>query len=489
MDLKKRKIDFHSASGSPIPLPSEDSFTKAQNIFNDGHVQKSQDKKPFRPPFKRKHKKTLVSLANSGNFVFLVPQEAESFCFDSFGYSDAHQYLLETGALDISLEWTKNHYRWIVHKLHWMSMAFGEQCNNNGVFFTKTGVLKQLQYRYQKEIVQTQRSIVRKIVERDYPPQIRMCLRVVFIRGDLLELNDGWYSIHAKLDQVLVDAVQKKRICIGTKLLMQGISLSSVATDGVPVLDALKTKGLWLLLTANRTRIGKLHTKLGLHKLGPLKIGINGLSEKGGVVSRMYIRVDKIESIEYMETLKDGRKIFRTEKQEMQAEFDIRKGISDEELALMTDEDLLKYTRDVTPMCRVSCFCILSSLRTRITIWRPCEDLFFLVKPNGFYSVDNLAVSKYNDIQLSSTSKTLWKKLPTGTISGTIIKLSGSFISLIDEKEVVHCFKCPEMFNVGEFLQISNLVIYPLILWTKDTKFERTSGKLIFDADWDSFFE
>jgi len=64
----------------------------------------------------------------------------------------------------ISLEWIRNHFRWIVWKLASMEIRlpdqFAQQC------LTPLNVLDQLKYRYDREIDRCERSALKRIIEQ-----------------------------------------------------------------------------------------------------------------------------------------------------------------------------------------------------------------------------------------------------------------------------------------------------------------------------------
>lgn len=87
-----------------------------------------------------------------------------------------------------------------------------------------------MKHRYEREIDAVQRSAIRRIVERDDASAKRMVLFVSRISKEKpeysLELSDGWYSIRTPdLDSVLSDAINRGKIVVGTKLMIQGAEL------------------------------------------------------------------------------------------------------------------------------------------------------------------------------------------------------------------------------------------------------------------------
>lgn len=110
-------------------------------------------------------------------------------------------------------------------------------------------MLAQLKYRYDREIDKVQRSAIRRIVERDDSSAKRMILFVsrIMEHGLLytLELCDGWYAIRtSSLDTILANAINQRKICVGTKLIIQGAELVGIEEGCSPLEVRIITKCL-----------------------------------------------------------------------------------------------------------------------------------------------------------------------------------------------------------------------------------------------------
>lgn len=97
-----------------------------------------------------------------------------------------------------------------------------------------------MKYRYDREIDKVQRSAIRRIVERDDAAAKRMVLFVSRIMEQSLEysleLSDGWYAVRTHtLDAVLSNAISKKKIVVGTKLVIQGAELIGIEEGYSPL--------------------------------------------------------------------------------------------------------------------------------------------------------------------------------------------------------------------------------------------------------------
>lgn len=141
-------------------------------------------------------------------------------------------------------KWIENHFKWSVTKLAGMECSFPTQFAGN--VLTLENLMLQLKYRYDREVDQAQRSAIRKICEMDDTPAKRMILFVA--SSSEVELSDGWYSLLSTLDQEMTRFVERGKIKVGTKLVIQDASI--VGLDGgcypldVSLLIVLKHKNL-----------------------------------------------------------------------------------------------------------------------------------------------------------------------------------------------------------------------------------------------------
>ncbi len=165
----------------------------------------------------------------------------------------------------LSEKWIQNHYRLIVWKLASLERSFPLELG--GRYLSYGRVLCQLKSRYLREYEKAERSILKKMLERDDAASRFMILCVcsteidgmviaqffrnafpfmisVFIffcclcsdSGARLRLTDGWYTISASLDSHLCQLVREGKIFIGIKLRIFGASLSG-AEEGVSPLE------------------------------------------------------------------------------------------------------------------------------------------------------------------------------------------------------------------------------------------------------------
>ena len=170
--------------------------------------------------------------------------------------------------------WLSNHYRWIVWKLASIERRFPKSFK--GLYLIRDRVIDQLKYRYNVEISQAKRPILRKILNRDMASSKMMILivsNIVVGKGEKscqgkIELTDGWYCIPAIVDHLLLTFIKCGHIKIGSKLLLCNALLEG-ADEGIDPLDrnymgAVRSFSVRLKLFANSTRLCKMDAKLGL---------------------------------------------------------------------------------------------------------------------------------------------------------------------------------------------------------------------------------
>lgn len=228
------------------------------------------------------------------------------------GAEDMFQVLLSEGASRkvLTLPWVENHYRWIVWKLASVERSFPQDFAN--AYLTPERVLAQLKYRYERELNCAQRPPLRKILEHDAPAAVHLVLTVSAVRHDgtadksvritgddgpqtyneeeesnrlvkgplaILELSDGWYSVHALCDPYLTYQVQDGAIFAGQKLHVFGASI--IGNDNpTPPLEV--TASTMLKLSINGVRRAKWDDKLGFSRIALPSLRLSSLKPGGG---------------------------------------------------------------------------------------------------------------------------------------------------------------------------------------------------------------
>ncbi|MBN3314047.1 BRCA2 protein, partial [Atractosteus spatula] len=257
------------------------------------------------------------------------------------GKEEFYRALCDTPGVDpklISESWVYNHYRWIVWKRAAMERAFplemGSRC------LTPEQVLLQLKYRYDLEIDNSQRSALRKIMERDDTPAktLVLCVCRIVSLGSLqahdtpgnkalpyaeaktdgpvgvIEVTDGWYAIKALLDAPLTAMLRKGRLAVGGKIVTHGADLIG-CQDACSPLEA--PEALMLKICANSTRLARWDTKLGFHRdPRPFHVPLSSLFSNGGRVGCVDVVVLRTYPIQWMEKKADGVFVFRGDRAE-----------------------------------------------------------------------------------------------------------------------------------------------------------------------------
>ncbi|KAG7321641.1 hypothetical protein KOW79_014499 [Hemibagrus wyckioides] len=271
-----------------------------------------------------------IQLADGG---WLIPDNK-----GMLGKEEFYRALCDTPGVDpklISEAWVYNHYRWVVWKRAAMERAFPEVMG--GRCLTPEQVLLQLKLRYDVEVDHSQRSALKKIIERDDTPAKTIVLCVCGIaKGDqcpvrseeamdtkntkpesptaVIWVTDGWYPIKALLDLPLSAMLRKGRIRVGVKLLIHGAELIG-SQDACPPLEA--PESLMLKISANSTRRARWDTKLGFYEdPRPFPLLLSSLYADGGVVSCVDIIVLRSYPTQWMEKKPGSVFVFRNERAE-----------------------------------------------------------------------------------------------------------------------------------------------------------------------------
>ncbi|XP_075228462.1 uncharacterized protein LOC142328580 [Lycorma delicatula] len=210
----------------------------------------------------------------------------------------------------ISHQWVQNHYRWITWKLASMERSFPTTFTN--VCLTPHNVMLQLKYRYDREIDACQRSALRKLLESDESSARRMVVCVSDISNVVekneIDLSDGWYSITTIIDNEMVELINRKKVVVGTKLIIQGAELinNDQGCDPLQVGENVR-----LRLHTNSARRVRWNTRLGFCKhSGPLPERLDSVLPKGGVIGRLDAIIARSYPLVYMKKSDDGKNVF-----------------------------------------------------------------------------------------------------------------------------------------------------------------------------------
>ncbi|XP_063987228.1 uncharacterized protein LOC135167696 [Diachasmimorpha longicaudata] len=333
-----------------------------------------------------------------GDGTILIP-DVHNFA----GIMEFKRSFLASPGVDPNLlpdNWLENHYKWIVWKLASMDrLKFTKIKLPKSL--TPDQVLKQLKYRYDREIDRTERSIIRKMLEKDEVASHRMILCVSRIKRTTInnettismELTDGWYSVIAALDTPMINNILDGKINEGTKLMIYGAQLIN-NEEGCHPLEA--PSNLRLKIHTNSTRRAKWFTKLGLQKYsGPMELSLRYIHPNGGLIGKVSAVVSRVYPIIYKETTSDGQVIFRNAKSEERAQ-----------MSFINNHE----SGSITSLCRD----VKSCLKIRIadgcvhgivTIWQNAEESSEMFKEGNSISIIHGTASgkRTSELQINAT--------------------------------------------------------------------------------------
>ncbi|KAI0323005.1 hypothetical protein OF83DRAFT_1048027 [Amylostereum chailletii] len=235
------------------------------------------------------------------------------------GPTSALAELLRQGCSLATEDWVDNHWRLILWKLAGMVCLDPEhKFSADGKRWSWNEVLRQLLYRYEKELNGGSRPALRLITTQDAPASLPMtlCISNIFwteagigpdgfaiLPHPELELTDGWYRLRAEVDEPLARAARKGHLQIGRKLEVAGAKLSTGRSEPCEVLEAYST--VHLILMGNATHLAPWHAKLGFMPKPPITT-LNSLTPDGGLVQLADLVVAKMYPIAYIEFVEEN---------------------------------------------------------------------------------------------------------------------------------------------------------------------------------------
>ncbi|KAI9261037.1 hypothetical protein BY458DRAFT_516080 [Sporodiniella umbellata] len=250
-----------------------------------------------------------------------------SFLEGKWGPLQAQECIVKLGALvnKISIGWVENHYGWIVWKLACQIRSFPNDFIHE---WKKETVVHQLLYRYEREINQGHRSVLKKIVEQDDVAAKHMILvisDIINIDSPLLyntssryyiEVTDGWEAIPACIDLKIERAITKKTLKVGFKLSICGTRLIKIPQPSG------KTK-FTISLSSNQCLPASWDAKLGYHPRACITRSISSIFQDGGMVAALDVIVCRKFPMFYKESLDGGKSIIRTAHEEEKAQIQL----------------------------------------------------------------------------------------------------------------------------------------------------------------------
>ncbi|KAF8585115.1 hypothetical protein K439DRAFT_1344127 [Ramaria rubella] len=231
-------------------------------------------------------------------------------------------------------EWVDNHWSLILWKMIGMACLEPTALEKRWCW---DEVIRQLRYRYKRELEKGSRPSLRLITTRDAPSTgpIVFCVSDIFWTDEYvdgegrlvlahpeLEITDGWYRLRANVDEALARATRNKVLRIGRKVACCGAKLESSKKDPMEVLDAYGS--VHLVLCGNSTHLAPWHAKLGFQSV-PFVATLGSLSSDGGGIPLMDLVIMQVFPVGFIEfiTTESGEVIRegpRTEKDEAMEE-------------------------------------------------------------------------------------------------------------------------------------------------------------------------
>ncbi|KAL4070686.1 BRCA2, oligonucleotide/oligosaccharide-binding, domain 1-domain-containing protein [Scleroderma citrinum] len=214
--------------------------------------------------------------------------------------------------------WVQNHWALVLWKLAGLvALDPKSESDPNRKRWCWSEVIRQLLYRYERDLNGSSRPPLRLIVTRDASVESPMVLCISDIIWPAnsvddngqpatshpeLEVTDGWYRLRARVDGPLGRATRKGLIKIGRKIAIAGSKLSSPRKEGSEVFEAYDSTVL--MLSGNSSHMAPWHAKLGFQK-EPFIATLNSLTPDGGNVVVMAVEIVKAYPVAFLEFVED----------------------------------------------------------------------------------------------------------------------------------------------------------------------------------------
>ncbi|TFL03720.1 hypothetical protein BDV98DRAFT_503657 [Pterulicium gracile] len=252
----------------------------------------------------------------------ITPKTALFFSFfsddgRSLGSTEALAHLQSAGCKDATQAWVDNHWSLILWKLAGMAaLNPSQELDDVNRRWCWEEVLRQLLYRYEREINQGARPPLRAIAGQDKSPLSPMVLCISDITWSEktdedgvklapqphLEVTDGWYRLRLAIDATLARATHKGLLRPGRKIGVMSANIISKRNEPSEILDAYGS--LELQIHGNSCHLAPWHAKLGF-QARPWVTTLHKLSPDGGKISLMDLTVVKVHPIAFLESVLD----------------------------------------------------------------------------------------------------------------------------------------------------------------------------------------
>ncbi|KZP25285.1 hypothetical protein FIBSPDRAFT_820691 [Athelia psychrophila] len=239
------------------------------------------------------------------------------------GPAAALEQLLAKGCTLVTKPWVDNHWAMVLWKLAGMVCLDPErESNGRDKRWCWGEVMRQLLYRYERELNSGTRPPLRRISAQDSPASLPMILCISNITWSAagltddglpiepfpeLEVTDGWYRLRARPDESLARAARRGVLKVGRKIAVAGARLSSERKDPMEILEAYNSTHL--VISGNSSHLAPWHAKLGFRH-GPCISTMHHLNGDGGAIAAMAIVIIKAYPVAFIEFIEeeDGTK-------------------------------------------------------------------------------------------------------------------------------------------------------------------------------------
>ncbi|KAI0072234.1 hypothetical protein K474DRAFT_1651388 [Panus rudis PR-1116 ss-1] len=279
---------------------------------------------------------------NTSELSHITPELAEYYAFHSassappspsqssvvptipLGPIAAYNRLKEDGCRLATQEWVTNHWCLILWKLAGMVALEPErESDPQTKRWCWPEVIRQLKYRYNRELNGGHRPALRLITTQDAPASSPMVLCISNILWPAedddgessdsiphLEVTDGWYRLRAEVDAPMARAIRRGIITVGRKIGVAGCRIESDRKEPAEILEAYDSTTL--LIYGNSTHLAPWHARLGFQR-EPFIATMRSLTADGGLVALMDVVIERQHPIAYIETFEEEDGSRRTE--------------------------------------------------------------------------------------------------------------------------------------------------------------------------------
>lgn len=223
----------------------------------------------------------------------------------NFNYHEVLIHKLGASPLHATAAWTEHHTRLIQWKLYSVHRSFRHFLPSVDVVAAPQRVLDQLCHRYNLEFCRKKTSSWSKhsstglsallqstegVIQVDSVLVVVVC-EIVQMTGELI-LSDGWSTIHAIPDVLLLEKViRRSKIDVGHKL-----RLTNVASFSPDVHDTIR-------ISYNSTRRARWNERLGLHRNRVMRVSLQSVREDGGPIPCLELSLFREYPVLFVEKL------------------------------------------------------------------------------------------------------------------------------------------------------------------------------------------